>query len=78
MTFSPEFKENLLWDVARFMVDSKPGDILALPAASFLVKAPNGELALTRTTGMAFSHLWEPTSDKIVSIVERWAKETIS
>jgi len=77
MTFSPKFKENLLWDVARFMVDSKPGDSLALPAASFLVKAPNGKLALTRTTGMAFSYLWDPTSDKIVSIVERWAKEAV-
>ncbi|AEX56071.1 hypothetical protein S-CBS4_gp104 [Synechococcus phage S-CBS4] len=74
MTFSAEFKENLLWDVARFMVDSKPGDILALPAASFLVKAPDGSFSLSRTE-LVSSRLWDPTSDKIVSTVERWAAE---
>ena len=74
MTFSVEFKENLLWDVARFMVDSKPGDILALPAASFLVKAPDGSFSLSRTE-LVSSRLWNPTSDKIVSTVERWAAE---
>ena len=74
MTFSAEFKENLLWDVARFMVDSKPGDILALPAASFLVKAPDGSFSLSRTE-LVSSRLWNPTSDKIVSTVERWAAE---
>jgi len=74
MTFSAEFKENLLWDVARFMVDSKPGDILALPAASFLVKAPDGSFSLSRTE-LVSSRLWNPTSDKIVSTVERWAGE---
>jgi hypothetical protein len=74
MTFSPEFKENLLWDVARFMVDSKPGDLMALPAASFLVKAMDGSFFLSRTESV-FSRLIDPTSDKIVATVERWAKE---
>jgi len=76
MTFSPEFKENLLWDVARFMVDSKPGDLMALPAASFLVKKMDGRFALSRT-GLNFSTLFAPTSDSIISTVERWAKEAV-
>jgi hypothetical protein len=77
MTFSPEFKENLLWDVARFMVDSKPGDLIALPAASFLIKAPDGSFSLSRTE-LVSSRLIDPTSDKIVHIVEGWAKEIVS
>lgn len=74
MIFSPEFKENLLWRVAHFIVNSKPGDTMALPAASFLIKAPDGSLSLSRTQ-MISSRLWDPTSDSIVATVERWAKE---
>jgi hypothetical protein len=77
MTFSAEFKENLLWDVAHFMMDSKPGDLMALPAASFLIKAPDGSFSLSRTKFIS-SRLIDPTSDKIVATVERWAKEAVS
>jgi hypothetical protein len=76
MTFSAEFKENLLWQTARFMVDSKPGEIMIMPAG-ILVKKMDGRFALSRT-GLNFSTLFAPTSDKIVHIVEGWAKEIVS
>jgi hypothetical protein len=73
MTFSPDFKENLLWQTARFMVDSRPGEIMIMPAG-ILVKKMDGRFALSRT-GLNFSTLFAPTSDSIISTVERWAKE---
>lgn len=73
MTFSAEFKENLLWQTAHFMVDSKPGEIMIMPVG-ILVKKMDGRFALSRT-GLNFSTLFAPTSDSIISTVERWAKE---
>lgn len=73
MTFSPEFKEDLLWQTARFMVDSRPGEIMIMPVG-ILVKKMDGRFALSRT-GLNFSTLFAPTSDSIISTVERWAKE---
>jgi hypothetical protein len=73
MTFSAEFKEDLLWQVAHFMVESKGGDLLKMPAG-FLVKKMDGRLALSRG-GESFWTLFAPTSDSIVATVERWAFE---
>lgn len=75
MAFSPAFKEDLLWGVAHFMVESKPGDIMSLPAG-FLTKKMDGRLALSRT-GLSFWPLWAPTSDSIVATIERWSKEDL-
>jgi hypothetical protein len=74
MTFSASLKEDLLWDVARFMVDSKPGHLILLPGAAILAKSPDGSFMLQRHQFMG-SRLIDPTSDKIVAMVERWCKE---
>lgn len=74
MTFTASLKEDLLWDVARFMVDSRPGDLMLLPGAAILAKSPDGSFMLQRHQFMG-SRLIDPTSDKIVATVERWCAE---
>ncbi len=67
-------EDQLAWTIAHFLCDAKPGDILSLPGASLLTKAPDGSFSLARSTFMA-SRLIDPTSDKIVATVLRWERE---
>ena len=69
-------EDQLAWTIAHFICDAKPGDTLCLPAASFLIKAPDGSFSLTRSTFMA-SRLIDPTSDDIAATVLRWEREAL-
>ena len=67
-------EDQLAWTIAHFLCDATPGDILSLPGASLLTKAPDGSFSLARSTFMA-SRLIDPTSDKIAATVLRWERE---
>jgi hypothetical protein len=67
-------EDQLAWTIAHFLCDARPGDILSLPGASLLTKAPDGSFSLARSTFMA-SRLIDPTSDKIAATVLRWERE---
>jgi hypothetical protein len=67
-------EDQLAWTIAHFLCDAKRGDILSLPGASLLTKAPDGSFSLARSTFMA-SRLIDPTSDKIAATVLRWERE---
>jgi hypothetical protein len=69
-------EDKLAWTIAHFICDAKPGDTLALPAASFLIKAPDGSFSLARSTFIT-SRLIDPTSDTIAATVLRWEREAL-
>jgi len=66
-------EDQLLSIVAAFMVESKPGDVLALPAGAMLCKREDGRLMLGRNN-ISWT-LFNETSDDIVAKIIRWGKE---
>lgn len=66
-------EDQLLSIVARFMVEGRPGDVLALPAGAMLCKRQDGRLVLGRNS-ISWT-LFNETSDDIVAKIIRWGKE---
>jgi hypothetical protein len=73
-------EDQLAWTIAHFLCDAIPGDILSLPGAALLIKAPDGSFAIVRSTFLVHStfiasRMIDPTSDKIAATVLRWERE---
>lgn len=66
-------EDQLLSLVARFMVESKPGDALLLPSLAWLRKADDGRILMGRDDFIG-TRLHNETSDDIVARIKRWSR----
>jgi len=71
------FRDQLISIVARFINEAKVGDMVLLPSMAALHKRDDGRICLSRNDSLP-EPLWDPTSDSIVAIVERWGKDHAS
>ena len=71
------FRDQLISIVARFINEAKTGDTVFLPSMAALHKRDDGRICLSRN-GSLPEPLWNPTSDSIVAIIERWGKDHAS